>query len=535
MLASPSNRLGRYRIGPRIGLGGTATVYAGELGGLGGFSRRVAVKVLHPHLCADGKNVQRFLNEARFGAQLEHRNVLPVLDVGREGELVYLVTEYNHGCSLAELCVRLQEARTDLDRNLAALITREVLLGLEALHTNTGPQGEPHPLMHRDISPQNVLISRDGRVRISDFGLAKLLTDASNLTTQDVVRGKVPYIAPEQAMQGEEGDGRADIWAVGVLFWELLARRSVFPGMTSAAMLQQLLCYPLPRLREAWFDAPDDVVELLQRATTRRPQDRWPSAAAMRQQLERCWPEALMEATRQSLIEAVALHGSGNPALSLAQVAAPTSNAHPVPVSPPAPGPDTLTVELPGPRLDKARRDWTRRYWMSGLTAATLTLLAGWLWTDREAPDNSAESVLPTEPSKDAVGVASASGVETERSATQSKRTPLANQRVIGPTASEHTVDQGGSAGLRSQTKKKPAAHKATTQAQTSERLAPSVSVPDLREAQAAPELAGMRSAHALPSVQGAGALHSVHETQTTPGAQSELPLAKSPYGSPEQ
>ena len=247
-------QLGRYRLEKRIGSGGMAAVYRGELAGIGGFRKPVAIKILHPHLQNQLDSVQSFLLEARVAARLQHPNILPILDVGQEGELIYLVMEYNDGCSLAELRRLLASQGENLAHGAALRIYLDTLQGLHAAHEARDQHGQALGLVHRDVSPQNILISKRGDVRLADFGLVRVL-DAPQLTDPDLVKGKLPYVSPEQA-QGAKLDRRSDIFSAGVLLWELLTQERIFRNLSGIAILERIARADIPPLSTVFPDAP---------------------------------------------------------------------------------------------------------------------------------------------------------------------------------------------------------------------------------------------------------------------------------------
>lgn len=218
--------IGRYALYARIAAGGMASVHLGRLLGQAGFSRTVAIKRLHPHLAQDPEFVSMLLDEARLAARIRHPNVVSTLDVvARDGELL-VVMEYVHGESLARLLSKLRRRGERVPPAVASAIISAVLSGLHAAHEATSESGEPLQIIHRDVSPQNVMVGADGVARVVDFGVAKAAGRLQE-TREGQLKGKVRYMAPEQLRRGPVDQG-VDIYAASVVLWECLAGRRLF-------------------------------------------------------------------------------------------------------------------------------------------------------------------------------------------------------------------------------------------------------------------------------------------------------------------
>jgi len=217
MVTGPLVKLGRYEVKEKIAAGGMATVYKAVQTGVGGFRSQVAIKLLHPHLANEDSYRRMFHEEARIGALLEHRCLLKVLDFGDEEGIAFIVTEYFPSLSLEELVTRAGK----LPLAEALFVLSEAAEGLEALHQARDIEGKKRlGLVHRDISPQNVLIGTDGRVKLIDYGIVKR-DDPTEKTRAGVVKGKVRYMSPEQAAGGSV-DARSDLFSLGVVFLRCL-------------------------------------------------------------------------------------------------------------------------------------------------------------------------------------------------------------------------------------------------------------------------------------------------------------------------
>lgn len=230
MAAEAPRMIGNYRLYEKIGSGGMGSVHLGRLFASGGFRRIVAIKRLHPHFVDDASFVTAFLDEARLASRIHHPNVVAPLDVVAEAGEVFLVFEHVMGVSLATLLRRAIDTGDPVPPRIATAIMVNVLDGLHAAHEAKGDHGEPLGLIHRDVSPQNILVGKDGIARLLDFGIAKA-TGRSQITAEGLIKGKRGYMAPEH-MLGHTYAG-SDVYSAAVVLWELLAGKRLFPDETS--------------------------------------------------------------------------------------------------------------------------------------------------------------------------------------------------------------------------------------------------------------------------------------------------------------
>jgi serine/threonine-protein kinase len=263
--------LGRHRLLFRIGAGGMGEVYAAELSSAHGFQRLVAVKVLHAAL--DESSREAFVREAQLAAALDHRNVVSAIDFGETDEHLYIVMDLVSGVALSQLLSRLVIVNEPLDMLLGAWIVAEMAEGLDAAHELRSPEGEPLHLVHRDVSPQNVLLGYDGRVCITDFGVAKL-ADGSPTTGEGIVKGKLSYMAPEQ-FSGGAVDRRTDVFALGIVLYEILSGHRLFVGETPAAIALAVLGSRIPPLGP---DVPEAFAAIALRCLQKEPEARYATA-----------------------------------------------------------------------------------------------------------------------------------------------------------------------------------------------------------------------------------------------------------------
>ena len=265
---------GRYEIEELVGHGGMSSVYKAHDSLL---ERNVALKVLHEQYNADEDFVERFKREARSVAQLQHPNIVTVIDRGEEEGRQYIVFEYIDGENLKELVVR----KGRLDVREALEIALEVAHGLAFAHE--------HGLVHRDVKPQNVLLNGDGRAKVTDFGIARSL-DVDGMTQTGTVLGTSNYIAPEQA-SGKRVDAHTDVYALGVVLYEMLAGEVPFPGESFVAVAMKHVHEPAPNLLEVRNDVPLRVAAAVDRALEKDPEQRFPTMAAFAAELEACLAE----------------------------------------------------------------------------------------------------------------------------------------------------------------------------------------------------------------------------------------------------
>lgn len=280
-------KLDRYELIAEVAAGGMATVYMARLRGAGGLRRLFAIKRMHPHLASDAESVQMFLDEGRLAARIHHPNVVPTIEVRASDAGHYLVMEYIEGETLSGLVTAAAGHNEELPPRVLARVLLDILNGLGAAHDLPDDDGKPLNIVHRDVSPQNVLVGVDGTSRITDFGLAQAATRAAH-AGDGVLKGKLGYMAPEQA-RGEDIDRRADVFAVGVMLWEVLAGRRLFKpnaGSGQAETLNRLMHAAIPALAELREDIGREVSDVAARALQRDPAARFSTCAEFRDALE---------------------------------------------------------------------------------------------------------------------------------------------------------------------------------------------------------------------------------------------------------
>lgn len=276
--------LGRYELVSRLGTGGMAEVWRARALGPEGFAKQVVVKRIATHLSENPEVVELFKTEARLASRLEHPNLIHVFDFGRDGDgALVMVMELVDGASLREVLRAAQQRNEPLDVALVAKVMALVCDGLHAAHELTGDDGAPLNVVHRDVSPDNLLLSKAGAVKVADFGIARIEREVQ-LTGADTFRGKLGYAAPEQVL-GQPVTRHSDIWAVGVTLFELLTNQLPH-GADPAALAQATVTQPARRIDSVRPDVPQPLVELIDRCLARDPSHRWPTARALADALE---------------------------------------------------------------------------------------------------------------------------------------------------------------------------------------------------------------------------------------------------------
>jgi serine/threonine-protein kinase len=275
-----------YTLHVKIGMGGMASVYLGWLSGAADFSRVVAIKRMHPQYALDEHFAERFRDEARLSARLSHPNIVQVFDVVERSKELLIVMEYVHGVSLGALAGDTSLAGRRLAPNVVAGILVPALHGLHTAHEATDEAGRPIGLVHRDFSPQNIMVSADGHSKILDFGIAMAQTHV-HVTSSGQFAGKLGYCSPEQ-ISGEIMDRRADVFAAGIVLWEMLAGERLFQsaGTTDARAIQRVLRQPIPPPSSINPAVPKRLDEVVARALERDPDRRFGSARALAFEIE---------------------------------------------------------------------------------------------------------------------------------------------------------------------------------------------------------------------------------------------------------
>jgi eukaryotic-like serine/threonine-protein kinase len=278
----------RYRVTERIAAGGMAEVFKGVAESLQGFRKNVAIKRILPNLTKNQKFVTMFLDEARLSLFLQHANIVQVFDIGRVDDTYFIVMEYVDGVDLKAIFEWRRRIRKRLTVGQTIYMIMEVCKGLAYAHDLTNPDnGRPLGIVHRDISPANVLISRNGEIKLADFGLAKAASQVE-ATDPGVVKGKMSYLSPEAA-RGENVDQRADIFAVGILLYEALTSKRLFYGESDYQTVEMVRNAKVPPIGQQNPEVEPEFEEIVRKALARRVEDRFQSATDLQDALAHYW------------------------------------------------------------------------------------------------------------------------------------------------------------------------------------------------------------------------------------------------------
>jgi eukaryotic-like serine/threonine-protein kinase len=285
----PGQTVGRYEFLVPIAQGGMAAVWAARLKGTRGFSKNVAVKMMLPTISDDPQFEQMFLDEAQIASRIRHPNVCEILDLGEQDDLLYLVMEWVDGEPLSNIR-RAAAKKEGIPRPIAVKIVADAAAGLHAAHELKDEEGKTVGIVHRDISPQNILITFDGVVKIVDFGVAKAAGRTSESTSAGQIKGKPPYMSPEQAL-GQDVDRRTDVFALGIILYQLSTGKHPFRGESDVVTLQNIVSdRPIipPRAYDREYPKPLEAVVM--KALERDAAKRFQSAAELEAALDRVFP-----------------------------------------------------------------------------------------------------------------------------------------------------------------------------------------------------------------------------------------------------
>ena len=298
---SAVTRIDQYDLIYRLGTGGMGNVYLARRRNQSGLQRLFAVKAMHPLLSADHDFANMFLDEAHIASRLHHINVVGIVNLGRFAGRLYLVMDYVEGPTLAQLL----GTSTDRPPALICSILIDMLHGLQAAHSLTNESGERLELVHRDVSPSNILIGTDGVARLTDFGIAKARLRRTS-TSPGVRKGKLCYSAPEQITRPGEEDSRVNVFAAGIVLWNALTGTRLFDGENEAAVILSVVNRPIPPPSTVGRRSPRCLDEVCLRALERDPARRYPTATHMADDLRRVTRENNMVAGPEQVADWVA-------------------------------------------------------------------------------------------------------------------------------------------------------------------------------------------------------------------------------------
>ena len=282
-MTEPAAQLGKYTLTRHLATGGMAEIWLAEQAGPGGFNKELVIKRILPHFAEDKLFTTMFLDEARLAAQLSHPKIAQIYELGEIDDHYFIAMEYIQGIDLDVMLETVVSTGELIPVEVVCKVVMDVLEALDYAHDFTDRTGEPFNLVHRDVSPHNVLVSNDGIVKLCDFGVAKAKANQTK-TQPGAVKGKFAYMAPEQIQNADDLDRRADVFAVGVMFYELLTGDKPFGDELAA--VNNIIASPHPDVRDAREDVPDAIAIIIDRALQKDRKARYPDAHTMMRDIE---------------------------------------------------------------------------------------------------------------------------------------------------------------------------------------------------------------------------------------------------------
>jgi serine/threonine-protein kinase len=286
---------GRYELLRKIATGGMGQVYLARQKGPVGFEKLMVVKRILPHLAEEEEFIEMFFDEARIAAHLNHPNIAQIFDLGEVDGTYYIAMEYVNGESLRQMTTRCRQQRTALPLGLKCRIVADAAAGLHSAHQAKNPSGKSLGFIHRDVSPQNILIGFNGCVKLIDFGVAKAANKVSNTVT-GAIKGKYAYMSPEQA-RGGELDHRSDIFGLGIILYELLTEQRLFKRENENATLKAVISIKPPPPSQVAPNVPSGVDEIVLTALEKAADDRYQTALELQEALEEFMRDERLQST----------------------------------------------------------------------------------------------------------------------------------------------------------------------------------------------------------------------------------------------
>jgi len=269
-------QFGKYYLTRRIAVGGMAEIFQAKLFGVGGFEKQMVVKQILPQYSRNAEFINMFIDEAKIGVTLTHGNIVPVYELGRIGDTYFIALEYVDGKDLAEILEKARAAQKPISPEHAAYVAIEICKGLDYAHRRTNERNQPLGVVHRDISPPNILISREGEVKVTDFGIAKAIHKLGT-TESGVVKGTFGYMSPEQ-VRGLPVDHRTDIFSTGILLHEMLTGRRLFVGKNDLEAIERVKEAQVPAPSAINRNLPGAIDPIVFKALAKDPNDRYTTA-----------------------------------------------------------------------------------------------------------------------------------------------------------------------------------------------------------------------------------------------------------------
>jgi len=268
---------GSHLLLERINVGGMAEVFRAKAFGVEGFQRFVAIKRILPQMAEDSDFIRMFIDEARIASQLNHNNIVQIYELGKEDDIYFIAMEYITGRDLRLLLDRLKRQKRRMSEAMACYIISRIAEALDYAHRKKSPTGQPYKIIHRDVSPQNLLISYEGEIKLCDFGIAKAVTQ-SQRTQAGVLKGKFAYMSPEQ-VKGQKIDHRSDLFALGVIFYELLTGQRLFLGESDFSTLEAVRSARVPNPKAYNIVLDQELEDILMKMLAKLPKDRYQDAS----------------------------------------------------------------------------------------------------------------------------------------------------------------------------------------------------------------------------------------------------------------
>jgi serine/threonine-protein kinase len=298
-------KFGRYALFDFIGKGGMAEIFLARAHTELGASRLCVVKQILPEFALHPQFADMLIHEAKLAARLNHAHIVQVFDLGRENDQLYIAMEYVEGFDLNALLRRCSVNKVPLPFDFALRIVSDALSGLDYAHRRTNDEGKALGIVHRDVSPSNILVSLEGEVKLCDFGIARandIVLKEDDLQMDEAIKGKAGYMSPEHA-RGEQVDARADVFAVGIVMWELLAGRRMYRKENDLPLLEQARRAEIPELPKKGLPSEEKLHAIVLRALATNRDDRYPTAHAMLRDLDAFMGEAKLVASPLKLGE----------------------------------------------------------------------------------------------------------------------------------------------------------------------------------------------------------------------------------------
>jgi serine/threonine protein kinase len=363
-------KFGRYVLFDFVGKGGMAEIFLARAHTDLGASRLCVVKQILPEFALHPQFAEMLIHEAKLAARLNHAHIVQVFDLGREGDQLYIAMEYVEGFDLNALLRRCSQKKVPLPFEFALRIASDTLQGLDYAHRRTTEEGKPLGIVHRDVSPSNVLVSLEGEVKVCDFGIARandIVVDESGQHMDDAIKGKAGYMSPEHA-RGLPIDARADVFAVGIVMWELIAGKRMYRKESDVPLLEQAKRAEIPPLPVKGLPHEEKLHAIVNKALAPSREDRYAGAGAMLRDLEGYMSEAKLVASplklgewlvdsfgaeiveqRRARERMTPVPSSGGP------IRAETRVAHAIPSVPALPGGERVSTMPPSPLISVSR------------------------------------------------------------------------------------------------------------------------------------------------------------------------------------